>query len=164
MTTSYAAPRHSLSPHAIKYWRMEEFILNLIGFIILGVLFYLDSRFEWYAWIGWVLIGLAIFFLIGAVWSIISPPLTFKSWRYDVDEEFLYLQFGVWSRTEQLIPMTKIQAVSLTQGPLMRKYQLASLSVETMGSSHAIPALPKETATELRERIAQFAKIKEVEQ
>lgn len=164
MNDHYAAPRHSLSPNAINYWRREELISNLIAFIVLAVLFYLDWRFDWYNWIGWILIGLAVFFLAGLVWSVISPPLTFKSWRYDLDEEFLYLQFGIWNRTEQLIPMTKIQAVSLTQGPLMRKYKLASLSVETMGSSHAIPALPKETATQLRERIAQFAKIKEVEQ
>ncbi|MDQ0427422.1 membrane protein YdbS with pleckstrin-like domain [Planomicrobium stackebrandtii] len=159
-----AAPRHSLSPNAINYWRREELISNLIAFVVLAVLFYLDWRFDWYNWIGWILIGLAIIFLIGLVWSVLSPPLTFKSWRYDLDEEFLYLQFGIWNRTEQLVPMTKIQAVSLTQGPLMRKYKLASLSVETMGSSHAIPALPKETAAELRERIAHFAKIKEVEQ
>lgn len=159
-----AALRHSLSSNAVKYWRMDELISNLIAFVVLAVLFYLDWHFGWYSWIGWILIGLAILFFVGLVWSAFSPSLTFKSWRYDLDEEFLHLQFGIWSRTEQLIPMTKIQAVSLTQGPLMRKYNLASLSVETMGSSHAIPALAKETASELRERIAQFAKIKEVEQ
>lgn len=164
MNDHYAAPRHSLSPNAVKYWRMEELISNVIAGVILAVLLYLDWRFGWYSWIGWVLIGLAVIFLIGIFWSILSPPLTYKSWRYDLDEEFLHLQFGIWSRTEQLVPMTKIQAVSLTQGPLMRKYKLASLSVETMGSSHAIPALPKEKAAELRVRIAHFAKIKEVEQ
>ncbi|ANU10837.1 hypothetical protein A1A1_13407 [Planococcus antarcticus DSM 14505] len=164
MNEQYAAPRHSLSPNAVKYWRMDELISNLIAFIVLAVLFYLDWHFEWYNWIFWVLIALAIFFVVGLAWSVLSPPLTFKNWRYDLDEEFLYLQFGIWNRTEQLVPMTKIQAVSLTQGPLMRKFNLASLSVETMGSSHAIPALPKETAADLRERIAQFAKIKEVEQ
>ncbi len=164
MNDSSVALRHSLSPYAVKYWRMEEVISNIIAFIILAVFFYLDFRFEWYSWIFWVLAALAVFFVIGLVWSLLSPPLTFKSWRYDLDEEFLHLQFGIWSRTEQLVPMTKIQAVSLTQGPLMRKYGLASLSVKTMGSSHVIPALPKETAAELRENIAQFAKIKEVEQ
>ncbi|ALS78640.1 hypothetical protein AUO94_08180 [Planococcus kocurii] len=164
MNNQYDAPRHSLSPNAVSYWRLEELISNLIAFIVLAVLFYLDWRFNWYNWIFWVLIALAIFWVIGFVWSIISPPLTFKSWRYDLDAEFLYLQFGIWNQTQQLVPMTKIQAVSLTQGPLMRKFKLASLSVETMGSSHAIPALPKAVATELRERVAHFAKIKEVEQ
>lgn len=164
MNDSHAAPRHSLSPRAVAYWRMEELITNFIIFLVLAGLFYANWHFDWYSWIFWVLVALAGFFILGAIWSFVSPPLTYKGWRYDLDEEFLALQFGIWSRTEQLVPMTKIQAVSLTQGPLMRKYGLASISVETMGSSHAIPALPKETADELRNRIAQFAKIKEVEQ
>lgn len=60
--------------------------------------------------------------------------------------------------------MTKIQSVATEQGPILRKYGLYSVSVETMGSSHTIPALPKDVAVELRNQIAQYAKIKEVEQ
>lgn len=159
-----AALRHKLASNAVSYWRLHELISNIVLFLILAVLLYLDWRFDWYTWIGWVLIGLAAFFVIGAVWSMISPPLTFKSWRYGLDEEFLYLQFGIWEQTEQVVPMSKIQAVAMKQGPLMRKYGLASITVDTMGSNHEIPALPKDTAIALRECIAQFAKIKEVEQ
>lgn len=164
MTEPYTIPQKRLADAAVPYWRMQELISNIIILVVLAVLFYLDWRFDWYAWIGWILIALAVFYVIGLVWSVISPPLLYKSWRYDLDTEFLYLQFGVWEQTQQLVPMTKIQAVALQQGPLMRRYGLASLSVETMGSRHEIPALPKDTAAELRDRIAQFAKIKEVEQ
>ena len=59
--------------------------------------------------------------------------------------------------------MTKIQSISTNQGPLLRKYDFYSISIDTMGSSHSIPALPKEKAIELRNQIAYFAKIKEVE-
>lgn len=157
-------PLHRLAEQAVKVWVISEIITNAIGFMILGLLFYLDWRFTWYEWIGWVLIGLTAIFIAGAVWSLVSPRLTYKSWRYGLDEEFLQLQHGVWDETHQLIPMAKIQSVTTNQGPLMRRYGLYSLSVETMGSSHSIPALSKETAFALRERIAQFAKIKEVEQ
>lgn len=153
-----------LAPKAVPYWRMYELVTNIISALVLGVLFFLDWRFDWYTWIGWVLIGIAVLFLLSVIWSIISPPLLYKSWRYDLDAEFLYLQFGIWERTEQVIPMSKIQAVAMKQGPIMRKYGLASLSVDTMGSNHEIPALPKNIADQVRERIAQFAKIKEVEQ
>ncbi len=62
------------------------------------------------------------------------------------------------------IPMTKIQGVSTTQGPILRRYQLRSITVETMGSSYSIPALEEKVAYELRDNIAEYAKIKEVEQ
>ncbi|WP_375166279.1 PH domain-containing protein [Peribacillus simplex] len=143
---------------------LSETIANLITFIILGVLLYLDYRFSWKEWIGWILIGITAISVLGAVWSLISPFLLYKNWRFDVDEEFLQLKSGVLNEVHELVPMTKIQSVATKQGPLLRKYGLCSVSIETLGSSHSIPALPKEVAVRLRNQIAQYAKIKEVVQ
>ncbi len=145
-------------------WMLSETITNLIAFIILGVLLYLDYRFSWKEWIGWILLGITVISVLGAAWSLISPFLLYKNWRFDVDEEFLQLKSGVLNEVHELVPMTKIQSVATKQGPLLRKYGLCSVSIETMGSSHSIPALPKEVAIKLRNQIAQYAKIKEVEQ
>lgn len=156
-------PQKRLSKDAVTVWMISETIYNIIGFIILGILLYLDDWFSWKEWIGWILWVLVSFSVLGVVWSFISPLLLYKSWRYDVNEEFLQLKSGVFNEKQQLVPMTKIQSVATNQGPILRKYGLCTVSVETMGSSHAIPALPKEVAESLRNQIAQFAKIKEVE-
>lgn len=145
-------------------WMLSEMVTNLIAFIILGVLLYLDYRFSWKEWIGWILIWITAISVLGAVWSLISPFLLYKNWRFDADEEFLQLKSGVLNEVHELVPMTKIQSVATKQGPLLRKYGLCSVSIETMGSSHSIPALPKEVAIKLRNQIAQYAKIKEVVQ
>lgn len=157
-------PQKRLSKDAIKVWMLSETITNLIAFIILGVFLYLDYRFSWKEWIGWILIGITAISVLGAVWSLISPFLIYKNWRFDVDEEFLQLKSGVLNEVHELVPMTKIQSVATKQGPLLKKYGLCSVSIETMGSSHSIPALPKEVAIKLRNQIAQYAKIKEVGQ
>lgn len=164
MYTSINSPQKRLSKDAIKVWLISDTITNVIGFLILGVLFYLDYRFSWIEWIEWILIGITGLTIIGAGWSLIRPFLLYKNWRYDVDKEFLQLKSGAINETHQLIPMTKIQSVMTEQGPILKKYGLCSVSVETMGSSHTIPVLPKEVAVELRNQIAQYAKIKEVEQ
>ncbi|MGE8203861.1 PH domain-containing protein [Heyndrickxia sp. NPDC080065] len=165
MYLEISSPQNRLSKDAVKVWIIRETIGCLIGWIVLGVLFYLDHLYSWKEWIGWILIVITIISVLFAVWSIfIQPFLLYKNWRYGVDEEFLKLKLGAINETHQLVPMTKIQSVATHQGPLLRKYGLYSVSVETMGSSHAIPALPKDVAFELRNRIAQFAKIKEVEQ
>lgn len=158
------APQKRLSKDAVKVWIISETITNLIVFVILGVLFYLDYHFSWKEWIGWILISIIAISVLGAIWSFINPFLLYKSWRYSIDKEFLQLKSGVLYEKHQLVPMTKIQSVATQQGPLLRKYGLCSVSIETMGSSHSIPALPKEVAIELRNQIAQYAKIKEVEQ
>lgn len=163
MYSQMNAPQKRLSKDAVKVWIISETITNLIGFMILGVLLYLDYRFSWKEWIGWILIGIIAISVLGAVWSFINPFLLYKNWRYDVDEEFLQLKSGVLNEEHQLVPMTKVQSVATKQGPLLRKYGLCSISIETMGSSHTIPALSKDVAIKLRNQIAHYAKIKEVE-
>ena len=157
-------PQKRLSKNAVKVWLIGEIIGNFIGFIILGILFYLDYYFAWKEWIGWILIVITILALLGAIWGFIHPFLLYRNWRYDADEEFLHLKSGAINEKHQLIPMTKIQSVETEQGPIFRKYGLRSVSVETMGSSHTIPALSEKIAVELRNQIAQYAKVKEVEQ
>lgn len=154
-------PQNRISRNAIRVWLISETIQNLIGLVIIGGLFYLDYRFSWQEWIGWLLIILFILSILGTVWSFISPFIKYKSWRYEVDEDYVQIQQGVWKKRHLLIPMTKIQSVETVQGPLMKKYELYSVSMETMGSSHMIPVLPKEVALSLREQIAKFAKVKE---
>lgn len=161
MQVNIKEPQNRVSQNAIRVWIISEAIQNIIGFAVLGLLFYLDDRFSWKEWIGWILIILLAISIPAAIWSFISPYIRYKSWRYDVDEEYVQLKSGVWQEKHLLIPMTKIQSVETVQGPLMRKYGLYSVSMGTMGSSHVILALPKEEAVSLRNKIAKLAKVKE---
>lgn len=163
MFSPIGAPQRRLSEDAVKVWIVSETISNVIGFVVLGVLLYLDYRYAWKEWIGWILIGLAVISVPSAIWSFYRPFLLYNNWRYDMNEEFLQLKSGALNEEHRLVPMTKIQSVAMKQGPLLRKYGLCSVSIKTMGSTHAIPALPKEVAIELRDQIAHFAKLKEVE-
>ncbi|MGN7177104.1 hypothetical protein BK139_22030 [Paenibacillus sp. FSL R5-0490] len=161
MLVNIKEPQNRISPRAIRVWIISEVIQNIIGFAVLGVLFYLDDLFSWKEWIGWVLIILLIVSIPAAIWSFISPFIKYKSWRYDVDEEYVQMKSGVWQEKHLLIPMTKVQSVETVQGPIMRKYGLYSVTMGTMGSSHTIPALPEGEAASLRNQIAKYAKIKE---
>ncbi|KAB8127931.1 PH domain-containing protein [Gracilibacillus oryzae] len=152
-----------ISPKAPKAWLLTEIIGDVVGVIILIILFYLDAYFGWADWIGWILIGIAILSAVSIIYSSIEPKYLYKSWRYRVDEEFFQCKYGVWREKWITVPMSKIQSVSTEQGPILRKYQLRTIKVETMGSSHAIPALDEEVALRLREEIAEYAKLKEVE-
>jgi len=156
-------PQKRLSKDSIKVWLIHESIGIMIGLVILGVLWFLDNYFSWAAWAGWILKGLTSIAVLAAIWSWMKPFLLYRSWRYDVDEEFLQLKSGVFIEKHKLVPMTKIQSVGTKHGPILRKYGLCLVSIQTMGSHHTIPALPKETAAQLRNQIAHYAKIKEVE-
>lgn len=157
-------PQNRLSKNIIKATIIGELVEACVVIIIIGILFYLDYRFSWKDWIGWILIAITVLYILASIWSVtIRPFLLYKNTRYRVDEEFLQLKTGAFIEEYEIVPMTKIQSVEMNQGPIMRKYGLCSISVKTMGSSHAISGLPRDVAWELRNQIAHHAKIKEVE-
>jgi len=60
--------------------------------------------------------------------------------RYEVlhctlTERTLHVKRGVIFKSEKNIPLDKIQDIGMTEGPLLRKLGLASLKIETAGSS-----------------------------
>ncbi|WP_186579494.1 PH domain-containing protein [Aquibacillus kalidii] len=155
---------NKLSPRAQKAWLISEVIGIVIGFIVLAVLFWLDFHFAWPVWIGWILIALTAYTVLDAVWSLIKPKYLYESWRYQVDEEYIQLSYGILKKEWVTVPIAKVQSISTRQGPILRIYQLREIKVETMGSSHAIPALDEQVAIQLKDTLAEYAKLKEVDE
>lgn len=162
--TTIPQPENQISKDAITVWRITNITVDAIALVILIGLHWAGIHFNWFHWITailWILIGLTIIF---AIWDVlIEPRVLYKYWRFGMTEEFVQLKHGVFSHKHIVIPMTKIQYVEATQGPLLRKYGLYTITVGTMRSSHAIPALPETQAFLLRDSIAERARLKEVE-
>ncbi|WP_077624391.1 PH domain-containing protein [Sediminibacillus massiliensis] len=156
--------KNNLSPSFTKIRIVSETIGNIVGFIVLGVLFWVDRFFAWPDWVFWVLVGLVGMAVCSTVWSIFESTYLYRSWSYQFDDEYLQLSYGIFKKQWVTVPMTKIQSVSISQGPIMKRYRTRAIQVETMGSSHAIPALEENVAYELRETLAEYAKLKEVDE
>lgn len=157
-------PENCISKDAIHVWRISNIIGHFIGLILLGGLLWASMTFDWYRWVIIILWSLIALDLLSTIWSIfLEPILLHKYWRYGVNAEFIQLKHGNLNETHIVIPMTKVQYVEATQGPLLRKYKLYTISIGTGRSSHEIPALPEMEALTLRDQIASHAKITEVE-
>lgn len=156
--------KNQLSPAFPKIRLISESITNIVGFIILGVLFWVNHYFSWPTWVFWILVVILVFAILGTIWSFIEPTLLYRNWSYQFDDEYLQISYGVLTKEWVTVPMTKIQSVSTSQGPIMKRYHSRSIKVETMGSSHTIPALEEGVALELRERLAEYAKLREVDE
>src|SRR5699024_3062852 len=108
-----------------------------------------------------ILIGVAILLVINKVVDFILPFYRYRNFRYAADEAFLYIKSGAIFEKREVVPMTKIQAVQTDQGPLLRRYNLYTVTVSTMGTTHGMTGLKKDVAFALRDEIARYAKIKE---
>ena len=108
----------------------------------------LEAKFDPKVKLYWYLQGLALHFVlvfagIGLVtlpiWAVLGLVIVSK--RFDalscqLKERSIHLRSGAMNRVEKTIPLEKIQDLSLRTGPLLNAFGLASIQVETAGSSN----------------------------
>lgn len=154
----------NISKRAINVWRLSNILVEGIIYVILIGLLWTSNYFDWYQWITIILWVSVITAPLGLVWSIVfEPKFKQKYWKYGINEHFIYLKHGRFFSNTVVIPMTKVQYVEAEQGPLLRKYNLSTITIGTLGDKHTIPALFNQKAAELRTEIASHARLKEVE-
>ncbi|ADU94092.1 PH domain-containing protein [Geobacillus sp. Y412MC52] len=146
-----------ISAKAITVWRLTGALGTLASGVAIGGVMWLLSQFHAPPWLLMVLAG--VWVVQAIVWVVWLPPLRQRRWRYDIREEEIDIQRGVWSTRRTLIPMARVQYVDVRQGPLLKRYGLASIAVFTAAAAHEIPALPMEEAERLCCLIAEWAKV-----
>ncbi|QDY46843.1 PH domain-containing protein [Planococcus glaciei] len=121
-----------------------------------GVLTYF---FDWPQWL--YAVYAAIVIVYGALFIYLFPKIRWERWRYEVREQEIELQHGLFIVKRTLVPMVRVQHVDTEQGPILRKYDLAEISISTAATTHTIPALITAEADELRARISVLARVAE---
>lgn len=107
----------------------------------------------------WVLLGWwwtvfpAVLILVLIVQSILLTPRRVRALGYRDREEDLVYASGILFRSISTVAFGRVQSVEVNEGPIERRYSLATLSISTASSEAdiAIPGLPREEAERLRE-------------
>jgi len=84
----------------------------------------------------------------------------YRVWRFEVREDDLYLERGVLTRVNTVVPFVRVQHVDTQRGPVERAAGLSSVVVYTAGSRGAdvtIPGLTPDRADALQERLRRLA-------
>lgn len=152
-------PQHKIAKDAMKVWRIHASIsmtvlwLAIITLLVLTIIFDFNYIFALIAGI----IGIVFIFLF----VYLIPDLRYRRWRYEIFEQEIYIQHGILIRTRTLVPMIRVQHVDTEQGPILKKFHLATVSISTAAGKHIIPALLEEDASHLRDRISTLARVDE---
>ena len=108
----------------------------------------------------WPLIALAICMaVVYIVWLVVLPPIRYARWRYEVSEDYLDIAKGIIWRKRYTIPFIRVQNTDTRQGPILRAFGLASVTVATAAKEHEIPGLQFDAAEQLRDRAAELARL-----
>lgn len=152
-------PINSIALDAIKAWKITSAIYVGILWIFAIIGFIISLYFDLILW--YALVALTICAVSTYVFIFLLPNLRWKRWRYEIFEQEIYIQHGILIVKRTLVPMIRVQHVDTKQGPILKKYKLASLTISTAATTHEIPALHEEVASELRDRISGLARVDE---
>jgi len=70
------------------------------------------------------------------------PPIAIRAVRYRYGPGGIEIRRGVWWRRTIMIPAARIQHTDVTQGPLLRRFGLATLTVHTAATKATSVSLP----------------------
>lgn len=152
-------PSRRISQRGLKVWRITGALNSLLLWILVIIAGVLTYFFDWPIWI--MAAGAGIVLIITILSIFIIPSIRWQRWRYEVTEHELELQYGVLFIHRTLVPMVRVQHVDTSQGPILKKYDLATVSISTAATVHEIPAVDIHEAEELRRSISALARVAE---
>lgn len=145
---------HQLSPEVKTQWAFSffrrTFFLTLFTFLF-EIYVIQEYVREWF---------LGDYYLTYLVFAynflliFIYPKLSYKYWKFEVRENELFIQRGIFTRTYTVAPFSRIQHLDVEESLFDRWLGLGKLVVYTAGTRGAdlvIPGLPIDYAEQLRD-------------
>jgi uncharacterized protein len=139
------APTHPLAGGVRTMWVAEAAIAALVGVAVaLGIASWIDALMPW----------LPLAAVLGEIaWVLVVPRMRHERWRWELDEEELDILEGVWSVTRTIVPLTRIQHVSVQRTGWTGLFGVVRVNVHTAAGTTTIPGLEPARADDVRDRI-----------
>ena len=87
---------------------------------------------------------------------LVVPRRRWRAWGYREEEDELHIRHGLFTRIRTVVPFGRVQHIDVAQGPIERRYRLATLILHTAGTRGAsvpLPGLLYDEAERMRDRI-----------
>jgi membrane protein YdbS with pleckstrin-like domain len=152
-TATLRPPRHRFDPRVLPWWRTQLLIATAVAVVPLGVLGLLITPAR-----AWFLGPAAALLVLGLASALALPVWWHRVHRWEVTETAVYSLTGYFWRTWRIAPMSRIQTVDTTQGPLQRSFGLSTVVVTTASSAGAVElqGLDQEQASALAARLTEL--------
>ncbi|MFD7866066.1 PH domain-containing protein [Streptomyces sp. NPDC057682] len=147
------APARTPDPRAVGWWRTRWLLGTAAPVAVLAVLGVLvtPARF-------WLLLAAGVLAVLGTGCALLVPLWRFRTHRWEVTGEAVYVRTGVLWQEWRIAPMSRIQTVDTVRGPLEQLHRLATVTVTT-ASAHGelrIAGLDHERAADLADQLTRI--------
>jgi len=137
-----------------RIWLISAFIWMVVLIGVSGLTWFLTTRFHWWPALPVIVVVASLVFVIGLF---VSIPYRYRFTRYQLSTLALEVQSGFFLRKFEAVPISRIQNVTLTAGPLLQWQHLQAVTVETAATSHTIDGVEPAVADQLRDQLLKLA-------
>ncbi|HOJ48170.1 MAG TPA: PH domain-containing protein [Bacillota bacterium] len=143
-----------LDKKVITSWRIGRMVfLVILAVLILGVNLATRSAEDWetYKPIFFAVEGALLLYALISL--LLYPVIEYRQWGYYIDNEKVEIRHGIFFITTSVIPVIRIQHITISSGPIYRKLGLTKLVIHTASDEFTIEGLTEETAGEISENL-----------
>ena len=126
------------------------FTIALIVFTIFNVL-----KFHWIDNRTLIIAEIVGVVILGVFFIFVMPIFRYKNFRYAIEADEVHVRRGIIFIKTNIIPYFRIQNIDINEGFIMRRYQLATLTLSTAGGNSEIELIDKNEAQKLKLLIKQ---------
>lgn len=151
--TKLRPPRNQFDRRTLPWWRLQLLLTTALPVVPLALLGILIAPAR--LWLLGPAIAIAV---IGLASAAVMPIWWYRVHRWEVTDTAVYSLTGYFWRTWRIAPMSRIQTVDTTRGPLQSSFGLSTVEVTTASSAGAIKleGLDHEEAAALAERLTEL--------
>lgn len=135
----------------IAGWRIAR-VIRLACFLLptIAVTIFVHLDAIWWDIVFYGLWAVCAYCLLGLI---LYPPIEYRQWGYYIDEEKVVIRHGLFFIRQTIIPVIRIQNITISQGPINRHLGLYKVEIALASGSHEIVGLDQETADAIGESL-----------
>jgi len=140
-------PRHPVDKRCVLWWRLRA-IVSITPLMVMSIAAVVFGG-TWLGGLVRVLAGVLVVVLVA--YAVVMPMVRFRIHRWEITDEAVYTKSGWLTQQWRIAPLSRIQTVDSTRGPLRQLLGLSSVTVTTASAAGAvdISALDRELAAEV---------------
>jgi membrane protein YdbS with pleckstrin-like domain len=142
-------PANQVHRRAVLWWTLQ-------GVVFWGVLVVAAGVGQYFAGSPlWMLLVLGALVVVAVVDVVVEPRWRYRVHRWEVTEQAVYVQSGLFVREWRIAPLSRVQTVDSQRGPVQQSLGLATVTVTTASASGPlkIHGLAQDDAAALVDRL-----------
>lgn len=145
----------SLEPKVANYLRVKFLTRLIIELPVIGVYVFIHQYYNLDDWLLYLPLGLIA---VAYIWGLIKPSIYTRVTKYDDRSTVFVLKHGWLFVRKEMLPLRRIQDVTMQTGIISRRFNLGILRITTASQHMVTPPLSIEEIEHLQEELINIVK------